>query len=424
VDFLYPLANFLQPGILWPVLAPFKPMLLLSAICIGYAMISRATTEKRAVSFTHPVFVWACLFVFVQIISVYYSGFGSLFSELDFWNVFPMFMIVSMLLIRDGQSLVRYVWGMLFGSAVVIVTGIVYVFMGKLAAVGNRAGAYGMYENHNDYTFIIIMSLPFAWLLVPTTKGRLRKLFLMAYCAAGAFGALLSLSRGGIIALVLQVGLIIWLTTRGRTRVASIVLVGILGAGVVVHQWIARDENQAGNYSSDDAKNSRFELWRAGAKMIEAHPLLGVGSRRFGEFATDYSEISHDNLGKNAHNTIIEVFATSGVLGITTFIGMIVAILRSVRYRPNMSKRYDALRMATQIAIVSILFRSMFDAKSYDWSYYTLAAIAVALAAIARQETVESAGQEPVPELARMPAEARANARRPNVYGTRALRPR
>ncbi len=78
--------------------------------------------------------------------------------------------------------------------------------------------------------------------------------------------------------------------------------------------------------------------------------------------------------------------------------------------------------MATQIAMVSILFRSMFDAKYYDWSYYTLAAIAPALAAIARRELRSiSDGQQATPGPAKAPAEALANLHRPNVYGAEVL---
>ena len=97
----------------------------------------------------------------IQVISVYYSGFRSMLEEFDFWLIYPLFVIASLLLIRDVASLRRYIWGVMLGSAVVIGYGLVEVAIKSPDLAGGRAGAYGLYENHNDYTFIILMVLPF-----------------------------------------------------------------------------------------------------------------------------------------------------------------------------------------------------------------------------------------------------------------------
>jgi len=50
------------------------------------------------------------VFVVVQVISVYYSGVRGMLDELDFWDVYPLFVAASLLCIHDAGSLRRYVW--------------------------------------------------------------------------------------------------------------------------------------------------------------------------------------------------------------------------------------------------------------------------------------------------------------------------
>jgi len=69
---------------------------------------------------------------------------------------------------------------------------------------GGRAGAYGLYENHNDYTFIILMVLPFVYYFIKLSSSRTAKLVLLTLLCACVAGVMLSLSRGGILALVLE----------------------------------------------------------------------------------------------------------------------------------------------------------------------------------------------------------------------------
>ena len=81
------------------------------------------------------------------------------------------------------------------------------IFKVGFAAVG-RAGAYGMYENHNDYTFIIHQILPFIYLYSRHETSAWKRMFLYLSLAICVVGILLSLSRGGILALLLE-GLLI-----------------------------------------------------------------------------------------------------------------------------------------------------------------------------------------------------------------------
>jgi O-antigen ligase len=266
---------------------------------------------------------------------------------------------------------------MICGSTWVIGYGLYSLYAGLDTAASGRAGAYGMYENHNDYSFIILQTLPFAYLFLRSETGLVRRLFLAASVLLCLVGIFLSLSRGGMLALVLQVVLIVAFTMTPRWRLLLLPLVLAVGAAAVSYQYAKRAENQGAGYTAADAETTRFELWRAGRKMVEAHPLLGVGSRSFGENAEIYAEISHDNRGKNAHNTYIDVAATSGLLGLAAFVLMLRATIRELRAPAGKAPSpLEDIRKAALIAIYTICFRALLDVKSEDWSFYLLVTIA------------------------------------------------
>src|ERR1700689_4970640 len=127
MTFWFPFLNFLQPGILWPVLAPYRPMVLASLLAVALTLGMRRVAALRADYFRHSVFVWLCVFMVIQVISVYYGGFCSMLEAFYYWIIYPLFVMASFLLIRDVASLRRYIWGVMMGSAVVVAYGLVMV---------------------------------------------------------------------------------------------------------------------------------------------------------------------------------------------------------------------------------------------------------------------------------------------------------
>jgi len=383
-SFIFPFANFFQPGIFWPQIADYRPMQIIAIVALLASLGGKATYDRMD-ALRHPAAKWLLLFLLLQPLSIYRSGGYAMFQEFTFWLTYFLFLVVSLRVISSPQALRRYIWGMMCGSAWVIFWGIYAVFAGlEDVTNGGRAGAYGMYENHNDYSFIIVQTLPFYFIYWRTEKGFLRRTLLGLATIGSLVGIVMSLSRGGMMALVLEVALIVIFTTTKRSRLILLPLVCVLGVAAIGYQYAKRAENQGDSYTAEDAESSRWELWQAGGNMVKAHPLLGVGSRTFGENSTSYGEISHDNLGKNAHNTFIEAAATTGLIGLLALVKMLLATLKDLRRKITVEATEWELntRKATLIALYTIVFRSLFDAKSWDWSYYVLISIALASSAM------------------------------------------
>jgi O-antigen ligase len=318
-------------------------------------------------------------FLVFQALSVYTTGVRGIAEEAGFWSAYAQFVALSLLLITDERALVRYVWGMIFGSIFVVGYGIYAVLAELPSAVGGRAGAYGMYENHNDFSFLIIQVLPFIYMYVRRATGFAERWFLLLALVACVAGIFMSLSRGGMLALVLELALITWLTVQKRRRLLLMPVIFVIGVLAINYQWAERAENQGDSYTAADAQDSRMELWRAARSMVLDRPLLGVGSRTFGEHSREYGEISRDNRGKNSHNTYLEVVATSGLLGFLAFVMMLRSMTRDLGRRTDSPPDWlQATRTAATISFYAIAFRAVFDAKAHDWSFYFLLVVAIA----------------------------------------------
>jgi O-antigen ligase len=394
MPFFYPLLNYLQPGDLWPVIAPFKPMLVASLLA-GVLALRRSVKPDSALIksyLTCGALLWLGAYVMVNVISVYYSGVMSMVGVLQFWDVYLIFVIISLLSLKDAATLRQYVWGSILGSGFVIFYALHAVAVHAATIIEGRAGAYGMYENQNDYSFIIIMILPFACLYLRVARQRWQQLLLLAVIVGGVVGVMLSLSRGGVLALVLEGAILLWVTMKGARRAVALSMLALMGTAASVHLFAARAADQAGQYSLADSKDSRYELWRAARAIFEAHPILGVGSMRFKEYASDYAPISHDDRGKVAHNTYLEIAADTGLMGLITFALMIWAVWKLV-YRARLADATGdgviEAQVATLVTLCSILFRAILDAKEYDWSFYFLIVMAIASSHLAGRSKSE-----------------------------------
>lgn len=386
---LYIALTFFQPGIVIPSLSESRPMLVASIIA-GIAAFTNHGTDKAYV-LRHPITRYLILFIATQVCSVYYSGGMVMLQELACWYQYPVFLFIVACSIDSSTTLRRSVWGLLFGASFVICYGIAAVYYQWEASLilHGKAGAYGMYQNHNDYTFLIILVFPLIVKLFFLERGACKKLCLAGMAVACTWGVFLSLSRGGILMFVLELLLLGWYSGSKRTRYLLVPLLLLVGVVAIQLQFAARDEVSEG-YDTARSSYVRQELWRTGLKMVKAHPLLGVGSRRFSEYSPDYTDLSQSNVGLNAHNTMVEVVATSGLLGAFSFLGMLYFCIKELlcRKRHLLPSALAPIRDGLLISLLGLFCRSLLDAKPHEWGFYALASLILSFSAQARKEEI------------------------------------
>lgn len=89
----------------------------------------------------------------------------------------------------------------------------------------------------------------------------------------------------------------------------------------------------------------RGEYWHAGINMGSAHPLLGVGLGSFGTFYRTYRNESAtiapgiNTISDAAHNIYIDIFASTGLLGIIFYVAInALVLIEALKFIKNRSK--------------------------------------------------------------------------------------
>jgi hypothetical protein len=298
---------FFQPVSIWPAFNMYQP-LRNSAILALIAYVI-ANKKSNVSFFSNKVNMFFILFAIGQVLSsmqLWISG------GIETFNLWLRTGIVYYLITKSVTDEHR-----LKSLALMIVAGMTYLVYFSITGFvvhyksGMRAGGFGWYENPNDLAIILVSTLPLFLLLANLAKSILVRYFFILLAGICSFNILFTGSRNGLLGL-LTVGALSIFVSHKVSGFIRMVLLAVLLAGVFtvgITNVLGRND-LSGGLSGDDSSENRIEQWKAGMRMVVAKPLLGVGRDEFAPSAMDYGGIR----GLQPHNTLVQVFAESGVI--------------------------------------------------------------------------------------------------------------
>ena len=157
-------------------------------------------------------------------------------------------------------------------------------------------------------------------------------------CAAAlAAGLLASVARGawlgaaaGVLAYAVWTRRLdaIWEDRKKRNAVlAAALLLAALAAGAIYNRF---------NYRNKAAESTRVEIWKAAWAVFQENPIVGTGPDTFElEFRRRKSEAhvrkarSSMEYQAHAHNDVLEVLATTGLLGGAAYLALLLCLLKA-----------------------------------------------------------------------------------------------
>jgi O-antigen ligase len=243
----------------------------------------------------------------------------------------------------------------------------------------------------NYFTLSAVLCLPVAYYIMRLEKSIWTRSFCMACLAVTLIAVMLAASRGGFLGLVAAALFIVW---RSPHRIRNFVIIAACLAPLIlvvpdspVRRLLHPD------YSDEWSKENRLELWGAGVKMIEDHPLTGIGLDNFKPLVTRYEGRGGD-LEKIAHNTYIEVAAEMGIPSLLLFLAILYSafhalgrVYKQADHSPFLITAATALQAGLVGCLVSITFISCQDQKLL-WFLIFLAPCVESLAQVAEPEKV------------------------------------
>lgn len=227
---------------------------------------------------------------------------------------------------------------------------------------------FGPYVNRNHFAGFMELVIPIS--LVPLVLGKVRRerWFLVSLFAVVPIGALfLSASRGGLVSLAVEVGvLVVWLILRrtvgrhllsgGAVLLLAFLMVSWLGAQQLVERFSSL---QSLEVTGGKRASMRADTWR----IFLDHPWTGTGLGTLQIVFPAYETLYDGKVVNHTHNDYLEALAETGIAGglcCLWFLGVLFFDSLRRLSQPN-GAFATTLQLSAFVACLGLLTHSLVD---------------------------------------------------------------
>jgi probable O-glycosylation ligase (exosortase A-associated) len=400
----------LAPQEWFPVLKSLRIALLAATVSFVAYMFDSAV-RRRPVSTFSPEMGICLALVTWSILTVplsYWPG-GSV-TELTerFLKAVMFFWLIGTLVITRKRLLI-FTWTLVLCSIPLAATGVQNFLAGEYvtsrrAAIQRIAGyaGSGIASNPNDLALMLNLLIPITGALLLMTKN-------VALRAAAALTLLLSVttvvitfSRAGSVALIViaLLGFVALIRRRLPGAAIAIVLLAMVVPPMLPSGYLDR-LNTITDIESDrtGSAQGRWEDFGAAVDVVIKNPITGVG------LGQDILALNEERgaTWRSVHNVYLQYAVDLGVPGAALFIWLLVASYRGAgRARIRAAKEPHLRQLAVlaggvQIALVAFAVESFFHPVAYQFYFFCIGGLAVALQNTCRTElAIRLRSEEPV----------------------------
>jgi O-antigen ligase len=257
------------------------------------------------------------------------------------------------------------------------------------------AGDKATDPNYFAASLLLPLSLAVHGFLTP--RSRLARLGWLVVAATLAFGILVTMSRGSLVAVTLMVLFYMYTHQVSRRMAIPLVAIFVALAFVLPGAFFTRMQTAV-----ESGGSGRTVIWKGALVTFEHYALLGAGLNNF-PYANQANIGSTPVLlgitfGWGAHNTYLEIAVEMGIVGLVLLLTAVVAQLRTAsRYRKDAPDKIGgvvAYEAACYSILVAVFFIGAIWAKWF-WLAWMLLAVAVRTAQAEQRSEARAAVAEP-----------------------------
>jgi O-antigen ligase len=409
VAFLTPLAvNFKEAEFGIGISLPTEPLMFGVLLLFVLKLLHERFYDHRIMK--HPV----TIAIVINLIWIFITCFTSTipivsikFMIARLWFVIPFF-FAGILLFTDMKNMKKFQW--LYVIPLLIV---VFYTLYNHSTYGFDKPHSNMvmkpfYNDHTAYGAIIAMFLPiFTGFAFTRQYSKSYRLFAFIVLGILVTGIIFSYSRAAWISVAASLGLLIII--KLRIKFYWIFMALIVGVGIFFmfrYQFIDKLEKNKqdsstdfiehvqsiSNISSDASNLERINRWAAALRLFAEKPVFGWGPGTYQFVYAPYQRakektIISTNYGDmgNAHSEYIGPLSESGVLGMLTFLGIVITtIMTGLRvHRRSKDKQVRMISLAVMLGLITYyvhgLMNNFLDSDKASVPFWAFTAILVTL---------------------------------------------
>jgi len=227
---------------------------------------------------------------------------------------FVLFVIILLVVNKFSKSRVMQAYHALFAAGSVSAAFAIfqYLFLSRGGISNRLTGFMGHWMTLSGELMLVLIALAAYFVFLRPAR---KWLWSLAFCIVGIALAL-TLTRSVWMATLAGLVVILWLRHPGWKALALIGLTCTLL--FLVSPQFLRDRARSIFDMQDPSNYARSAIWKAGWKMVEAHPWTGVGPQRILKVFYDYHPNSNDRYRDgffpvHMHNNLLQFAAERGI---------------------------------------------------------------------------------------------------------------
>src|ERR1022692_1495461 len=373
-----------------------------AGLLLAMAWLARLSTRQREGDLfsEYPVLTWLMIgfLAWASLTLVWAGQTGTGLTAISRYFLDMLLLPIAFSAVRTRRDLVVVLAAIAVGAFVAAAFGILKPPSPEVIE-GRATGTIG---DPNELAAALLVGLALAAGLMlsrgQSAAVRFGALVVIPFCAAGIF---LSLSRGGLVALAVLLLVGPLLAGRWRPAMAGL-LVLVAAAGFLYFTQIASLPARE-RITMSNGGSGRTAPWTIALRMVDAHPIEGVGVGNFPAASPNYvlqpGVLEEDQLifsvaPKVTHNTYLQILAEMGFLGLILFLGIVgtslLCVLRAARlWSRRGAVGMEALARGVLLGLIGLLVADFFISEMYGKLLWTMLALGPAMFAIARREATD-----------------------------------
>jgi O-antigen ligase len=367
------------------------------------AAVGSRKGARRAFVTAHPLFAAVLVFFLAwTTLSLTWAGsFGDGFTSVTRYLLSAFLFLIVFTAIRTR----RHVEWLLGAFVVASLLSAAYGFVtppdpNAVQGSDRLAGTLG---DANALAAVLVAGVALALALAYELRRKpLIQLSLIVIAALCLLCNLLTLSRGGLVALA--VALVAAVIFGGRWRPIAAVMAVLIALSVVGFFAFVATPDQTARVTTVDSGSGRTDLWTVGWRMVQAHPVRGVGAGNFQAESIHYliepGSIRRSDLIIEkqlvAHNTYLQVLSEMGIVAFVPFMLILIfalwCLLQAARmFGARGENGMEMIARATLVGLCGILAADFFVSGQFSKQLWLLLGLGPALLAMAKRPSIDRA---------------------------------
>lgn len=252
-------------------------------------------------------------------------------------------------------------------------------------------GPGGLMHEENEFALALNMAIPLLFGLSKLQTRRWLRLCLLGMMVGCMITVVATYSRSGFLGMACAALLLTLYSRRKMLGIAGLALAALVLLVYAPSKAIQRYGTISTAAEEDPSAIGRLQAWQTALRMMQAHPMFGIGPLNFVETFSQYSSFTP----RAPHNAFMALGAESGIPSALLFCGIVGgAIFEMWSVRRKLQGHAALMSLASyclmiQMALIVYIVPNLFINRQNQDMMYHLVGISVGLAVVAKRRLAE-----------------------------------